>query len=669
MANTDQNSDSHKVLTEGKAKILMKGNEVFYNEAQVTNRDLSVAVLRSFLPLRAAEIAAGTLRRKQKGGRTPKQPSPDAPDAAPAAAPAAAPPAAAPAPAGGVLDSSEVTAAAAAAAAAAAPSSDAFSGGGARILEGLAASGLRSIRYALELDGVSRVDANDLDPSVVDTMRANIAFNGGEAGAKVHACNEDARLLMLKSHQVYDAVDLDPYGTPAHLLDSAVQSVSEGGLLMVTATDMAVLCGNSGEVCWTKYGSYPIHRPYCHESAVRILLASIEQHANRYKRYITPLLSLSIDFYVRVFVRVHTSASVVKRSATKLAYIYQSQGCDSWMLQRVGEADTRGGQTKFTPGHGPAVPQQCPETGARYLMGGPLWAEPIHDHGFVSSLIDKMDAEKERYAQHARIRGLLASVAEELPDVPLYYSLHDVCKTVHCTAPKAQVFRSAIINAGYRVSGSHANPLAVKTDAPPAVVWDIVRCWVRQHPVRDPDPNSYAGRLLAKEPKLEADFSRAPGSISKSQAAGIARFVQNPAYWGPKSRHGRPLSEQQERQYQAHAAAAGTAGPSGSNGSNARAEGAGAGEGAGQGEQRMAEAAELDELYGTLNDGAAGGGSSGNDEGGGRGDGDAGGSGAAAAVVAGGEGEEAQRRTAGAAVAVAEPGEKQKEPATKRVRR
>jgi tRNA (guanine26-N2/guanine27-N2)-dimethyltransferase len=40
-------------------------------------------------------------------------------------------------------------------------------------------------------------------------------------------------------------------------------------------------------------------------------------------------------------------------------------------------------------------------------------------------------------------------VAEELPDVPLYYSLHDVCKTVHCTAPKAQVFRSAIINAGW----------------------------------------------------------------------------------------------------------------------------------------------------------------------------------------------------------------------------
>ena len=50
----------------------------------------------------------------------------------------------------------------------------------------------------------------------------------------------------------------------------------------------AVLCGNNGEACWGKYGSYPLHRSYCHEMALRILLASIESHANRYKRHIVP---------------------------------------------------------------------------------------------------------------------------------------------------------------------------------------------------------------------------------------------------------------------------------------------------------------------------------------------------------------------------------------------
>ena len=39
---------------------------------------------------------------------------------------------------------------------------------------------------------------------------------------------------------------------------AAAQAVSEGGLLLVTATDMAVLCGNNSETCYGKYGIYPL---------------------------------------------------------------------------------------------------------------------------------------------------------------------------------------------------------------------------------------------------------------------------------------------------------------------------------------------------------------------------------------------------------------------------
>lgn len=70
---------------------------------------------------------------------------------------------------------------------------------GARVLEGLAASGLRSIRYALELDGVSRIDANDLDPTVVESMRRNVHMNGPDVEAKVQPHCSDARLLMLQN--------------------------------------------------------------------------------------------------------------------------------------------------------------------------------------------------------------------------------------------------------------------------------------------------------------------------------------------------------------------------------------------------------------------------------------------------------------------------------------
>ena len=37
---------------------------------------------------------------------------------------------------------------------------------------------------------------------------------------------------------------------------------------------------------------------------------------------------------------------------------------------------------------------------------------------------------------------------------------------------------------GYRVSGTHANPLGMKTDAPWDVIWDVMRAWVADHPVK-----------------------------------------------------------------------------------------------------------------------------------------------------------------------------------------
>ena len=48
---------------------------------------------------------------------------------------------------------------------------------------------------------------------------------------------------------------------------------------------------------------------------------------------------------------------------------------------------------------------------------------------------------------------------------------------VRCQTPPMVVFRSALLNAGYKVTFSHANKVSIKTDAPNEVIWDIVRAW------------------------------------------------------------------------------------------------------------------------------------------------------------------------------------------------
>jgi tRNA (guanine26-N2/guanine27-N2)-dimethyltransferase len=422
------------------------------------------------------------------------------------------------------------------------------------VLEGLAASGLRSIRYAKEIPGLGRIVANDLDPAVVEAMKRNIEYNGEEVvGAKVQPSVGDARLIMMQNPGGFDVVDLDPYGSPSMLLDSAVQAVSEGGLLLVTATDMATLCGNNGEACFGKYGAYPLHRPYCHEMALRILLASIQQHAARYKRYIVPVISCSIDFYVRLCVRVYTSAAEVKNAATKVGYVYQSQGCDSFYWQAVGRKTLKGNSIKYQPGVAAPAGGKCPETGANFIIGGPFWSEAIHDQQVVQGILNMVVEEKRLFPAFPKIQGLLTNITEELPDVPLYFHLHDIAKTLKCSSPGATEVRSALANAGYQVSGTHCNPLGLKTDAPWNVIWDIYRCWVKDHPSKKKggaagSEDTPAGKILGKEPEIKADFSRVTQALSKAKLNKVPRYLPNPTpHWGPKSKHTRFANNHKEK--------------------------------------------------------------------------------------------------------------------------
>lgn len=57
----------------------------------------------------------------------------------------------------------------------------------------------------------------------------------------------------------------------------------------------------------------------------------------------------------QVFVRVYTSAAAVKDSPSKLAYVFQSQGCDAFYFQRVGRKVHTNGRHSRCLHHGGEV--------------------------------------------------------------------------------------------------------------------------------------------------------------------------------------------------------------------------------------------------------------------------------------------------------------------------
>lgn len=252
------------------------------------------------------------------------------------------------------------------------------------ILEALSATGLRSIRYAKEVPGVREITANDLSREAVTSICKNVEHNGVQDLITPHL--GDAIQVMYNREKRFQVIDLDPYGSPARFLDSAVQNIKDGGLLLVTATDMAVLAGNTPESCFVKYGSVPIRTKACHELALRILLNTIEATATRYGRYIHPLLSMSVDFYVRIFVQVFTSPFECKKSGTKRSMVFQCCGCDAQTFQPLVSAKPspkNEKNVKYGVPTGPFVDKNCSNCGFTHHMGGPIWTAPIHDQKFV----------------------------------------------------------------------------------------------------------------------------------------------------------------------------------------------------------------------------------------------------------------------------------------------
>lgn len=532
----------YEIKKEGEAEILMlASNAVFFNPVQVHNRDMSIAVLRTFVAKRKEEYEELMNKRNNKSNKKGNQvetPVVNGDTALTSQHDEI-----------GVVHEKETNQATNEIGDLSKEETKTPSRKVTRelkppiVLEALAASGLRSLRYAREVDGLGKVVALDNDKASIEACKRNIKFNGASAISKVEAHLADARVYMLTHPKEFDVVDLDPYGSPSVFLDSAVQAVADGGLLMCTATDLAVLCGTNGEVCYSKYGSYPVKGKYCHEMALRILLACIESHANRYKRYIVPVLSVYMDFYVRVFVRVFTSASEIKNTPLKLSYVYQCAGCDSFHLQSLGRTVTKNNSLKHAPGIGPVVPQECSDCGKKFNVGGPIWSAPIHDQDWVLSTLTDVRQMKDRYPAYNKITSVLTTVSEELHDIPLFFSLHNISGTVKCTSPSAVMFRSAVINAGYQISSSHCNPLGLKSDAPWDVIWDIMRCWVKNHPIKEQPRDSPGTAILSKSPQLEANFSRAVAALSKAQVKKVNRFLPNPeSHWGPKVRAGRRIT-------------------------------------------------------------------------------------------------------------------------------
>eukprot|EP00457_Paulinella_chromatophora_P013587 gb/GEZN01013910.1/.p1 GENE.gb/GEZN01013910.1/~~gb/GEZN01013910.1/.p1 ORF type:complete len:325 (+),score=37.87 gb/GEZN01013910.1/:98-976(+) len=165
----------------------------------------------------------------------------------------------------------------------------------------------------------------------------------------------------------------------------------------------------------------------------------------------------------------------------------------------------------------------------------------MHDNKFVARCLSYIKQHSDDFGTSARIKGQLAVIETELPHSPLYYTLSALSSTLRLAAMKAETFRSALVNAGYKVSQTHADPEGFKTDAPSCTLYDVLCYSIETGLSNKPSlPESCPGmKILSRAPLPSPpnpaklfDFTLHP----LARFAKVAAFPPNPTkFWGPKA--------------------------------------------------------------------------------------------------------------------------------------
>ncbi|KAJ5770848.1 uncharacterized protein N7511_002899 [Penicillium nucicola] len=554
------NPPAQEAASKGPKKFLTENDQsqsVFYNPIQQFNRDLSVLAIRAYgehaMDLKKKKTDQKMKKRAGNGEKKRKREDDEAEsEQAPRPAPKEGEQE-------GNADETEQPVSVQAGQKPDANTEKQHSPPAFTVLDALSATGLRALRYASELPFVTKVVGNDMSESAIKSMKTNIGYNKLEDRIQPNLGDARAYMYGLDHADKFDVIDLDPYGTAGPFLDGAVQAAKDGGLLCVTCTDAGVWASTGySEKAFALYGGIPVKGQHSHEGGLRLILNSLAMSASKYGIAIEPLLSLSIDFYARVFVRVYRSPAQVKFNAGNTMLVWNCDaGCGAWSTQPIGStkerADKKGnpfyhhGITK-----GPTSGPYCDHCGTKTHLAGPMWAGPLHNPIFIQKILDMLPgADKQTYQTTARIEGMLTTALEEdldlsppsqapssptanpeddeiniktapqdspsdkslypaliprqpltpKPEHPFYFSLSALSKVLHTTTPPIDEFRGAIAHLGYRSTRSHTKPNSVRTDAPWAVVWEIMREWVRQHaPNKSPSlkPGTAGAGIMAK---------------------------------------------------------------------------------------------------------------------------------------------------------------------------
>ncbi len=247
------------------------------------------------------------------------------------------------------------------------------------ILDPLAATGVRGIRIALEArDGKDiEVFMGDISREAINLMKVNVKLNNLGNNIHIHWMDANEYMYwMVRNGYSLDYIDIDPYGSPIEFVSSALSTISKGGVITVTSTDLAVLEGKYREKLFRKYDTIGRHTNISKDIAIRALLYYIARTASRFDRYVEPILAYVYKHYARVYVRVYKGASKTMQMLSEcIGAILYCEKC---------------GYSRYDKNVHENASASCPICGNRLIEVRPLWICKLIDKDFSGRLNEEL---------------------------------------------------------------------------------------------------------------------------------------------------------------------------------------------------------------------------------------------------------------------------------------
>ncbi|MFQ6059736.1 MAG: tRNA (guanine(10)-N(2))-dimethyltransferase [Thermoplasmata archaeon] len=299
---------------------------------------------------------------------------------------------------------------------------------GYEILDGLAGTGIRGIRLALEVEGKLSITLNDWNEPSFELMRENIKRNDVQ---NAQARQEDLRRIL--SNEMFDYVDVDPYGTPAPFLKDALRGVRENGILAITATDTATLAGNYPNACLRRYRAKSLRGKGRHEIGLRILIGYCARLAAESQIGVRPLLSHSTDHYYRTYLRIERGQQSAVSCVSKVGYYSKNL-----LTQEIALSSTKKESSE---------------------VAGPLWIGNLWD----SQLIQ--DIRPRSYMSH-RTSKVVEMMRSESGIGSPFYSSDELASRLRVHTPPLSKILESLQSSGYAASRTHFDTKGFRTEAP-----------------------------------------------------------------------------------------------------------------------------------------------------------------------------------------------------------